>query len=185
MDRCGADNLHLIYLNLFKHLFKYTVHEGLPESKKIMVRDFCKNAGFYSYDTASVDEDPCKHWIGREVKRFIEKAEDMVPFLLQIAALPAECMPEMATAMNGDGEMESDGGGRRVLADMEEDIEREEELEPVMMKNAGRWDHFFVLVESISRPWPQGDIWTRMSTARGALSRSSTWARSVPMISSS
>ena len=109
----------------------------------------------------------------------------MVPFLLQIAALPAECMPEMATAMNGDGEMESDGGGRRVLADMEEDIEREEELEPVMMKNAGRWDHFFVLVESISRPWPQGDIWTRMSTARGALSRSSTWARSMPMISSS
>ena len=59
MDRCGADNLHLIYLNLFKHLFKYTVHEGLPESKKIMVRDFCKNAGFYSYDDASVDEDLC------------------------------------------------------------------------------------------------------------------------------
>ena len=63
-----------------------------------MVRDFCKNAGFYSYDTASVDEDPCKHWIGREVKRFIEKAEDMVPFLLQIAALPAE-----SHAGDGDG----------------------------------------------------------------------------------
>ena len=34
MDRCGADNLHLIYLNLFKHLFKYTIHEGLPESTR-------------------------------------------------------------------------------------------------------------------------------------------------------
>ena len=45
-------------------------------------------------------------WAHPEVKWFIEKAEDMVPFLLQIAALPAECMPEMATAMNGDGEME-------------------------------------------------------------------------------
>ena len=82
-----------------------------------------------------------------------------------------------------------------------EDMEREEELEPLIMKNAGCWDHFFVLVESISRPWPQGDMdadeyrkgravearatWTRTSTARGALPRSSTWARSVPMISSS
>ena len=156
MDRCGADNLHLIYLNLFKHLFKYTIHEGLPESKKIMVRDFCKNAGFYSYDAASVDEDPCKHWIGREVKRFIEKAEDMVPFLLQIAALPAECMQEMAATINDNGEMEMEEDEE--YSPTEEDIEREEELEPLMMKNAARWDHFFGLVESISRPWPQGDM---------------------------
>ena len=39
-----------------------------------------------------------------------------------------------------------------------EDMEREEELEPLMMKNAGRWDNFFALVESISRPWPQGEM---------------------------
>ena len=50
MDRCGVDNLHLVYLNLFKHLFRYTVHEGLPPSKKKIIRDYCKNAGFYSYD---------------------------------------------------------------------------------------------------------------------------------------
>ena len=31
MDRCGVDNLHLVYLNLFKSLFKYTIHEGLPK----------------------------------------------------------------------------------------------------------------------------------------------------------
>jgi hypothetical protein len=30
MERAGVDQLHLIYLNLFKHLFKYTIHEGLP-----------------------------------------------------------------------------------------------------------------------------------------------------------
>ena len=36
MRRCGNDNLHLVYLNMFKHLFKYTVHEPLPESKKIL-----------------------------------------------------------------------------------------------------------------------------------------------------
>jgi hypothetical protein len=156
MDRCGADNLHLIYLNLFKHLFKYTVHEGLPQAKKIMVRDFCKKAGFYSYDAASEDEDPCKHWIGREVKRFIEQAENMLPFLLQIAALPAEMMADMAAATNSDDEMEMDDDDE--YSPTEEDVEREEELEPIMMQNAARWDHFFALVESISRPWPQGDM---------------------------
>ena len=48
MDRCGVDNLHLIYLNIFKHLFKYTIHEGLPKEKKLLVREYCKAAGFYS-----------------------------------------------------------------------------------------------------------------------------------------
>eukprot|EP00966_Prymnesium_polylepis_P234861 5432272-Prymnesium_polylepis.1 len=31
MDRCGVDQLHLVYLNFFKHSFKYTVH-GAPAS---------------------------------------------------------------------------------------------------------------------------------------------------------
>ena len=48
MDRCGVDNLHLIYLNIFKHLFKYTIHEGLPPAKKLLVREYCKAAGSYS-----------------------------------------------------------------------------------------------------------------------------------------
>ena len=34
MWRIGADQLHLVYLNFFKHLFKYTCHENLPDSKK-------------------------------------------------------------------------------------------------------------------------------------------------------
>ena len=34
MESYGADELHLIYLNFFKHLFKYTIHEPLPVSKQ-------------------------------------------------------------------------------------------------------------------------------------------------------
>ena len=49
MRRCGADQLHLIYLNMFKHLFKYTIHEPLPESKKKIVSAYLSSAGFYSY----------------------------------------------------------------------------------------------------------------------------------------
>ena len=71
MRRCGNDNLHLVYLNMFKHVFKYTVHEPLPESKKKLVRDYLKEAGFYSYDAADDSDDPVKRWIGREVKRFL------------------------------------------------------------------------------------------------------------------
>jgi len=41
-----------------------------------------------AYDAASEDEDPTKHWIGREVKRFIAEAPLHVPFLLQLAAAP-------------------------------------------------------------------------------------------------
>ena len=60
MDRAGVDQLHLVYLNLFKHLFKYTIHHNLPTSKKILVRDYLIAANFYSYDAASPDEDPVK-----------------------------------------------------------------------------------------------------------------------------
>ena len=61
MDRCGVDNLHLVYLNFFKHLFKYTIHEGLPETKKTLIRDYCKNAGFYSYDAAGAIDPRAVH----------------------------------------------------------------------------------------------------------------------------
>ena len=108
MERCGVDNLHLIHLNCFKHYFKYTVHEGLPNSKKEIIRNYFKNAGFYSYDAASVDEDPVKHWIVREVKRFIEQSHLHLPFLLHLAAAPIDYIPEMADAVNDDGEEETE-----------------------------------------------------------------------------
>ena len=60
-----------------------------------------------------------------------------------------------AAATGGDDEMEMDEDDE--YSPTEEDVEHEEELEPTMMQNAARWDHFFALVESISRPWPQGE----------------------------
>ena len=30
MSEFGVDGLHLIFLNMFKHLFRYTIHDGLP-----------------------------------------------------------------------------------------------------------------------------------------------------------
>jgi hypothetical protein len=155
MERCGVDNLHLIYLNIFKHLFKYTIHEGLPKSKKVIVREYCKAAGFYSYDAAADDEDPTKHWIGREVKRFLAQADRHVPFLLQLAAAPADCIPEMADLANENGEQEMEyDEDYDPTPDM---IEEEELQEPDMMKNAGRWDNFLALVRAFQAPWPQGE----------------------------
>ena len=154
MERCGADNLHLTFLNLFKHLFKYTVHDGLPESKKKLMRAYTKQAGFYSYDAASDSEDPCKHWIGREVKRFIATAHLHLPFMLQLAAAPIDTVPELAATRNLalEEEMELD----EEYAPTEEEIEEEESLEPLMMQNAQAWDNFLIMVSDFARPWPQG-----------------------------
>ena len=156
MDRAGVDQLHLIYLNIFKHLFKYTIHEGLPDSKKMMVREYLKERGFYSYDAASDTEDPVKHWIGREVKRFIDEGHMHLPFLLQLAAAPADCCPEMEACANADGEQEMDDDDE--YAPTAADIAEEEKEEPLMMSNAGRWDHFLALARGSQAPWPQGDL---------------------------
>ena len=155
MERAGVDQLHLVFLNLFKHLFKYTIHEGLPASHKKVVAKYLKAAGFYSYDAASVDEDPTAHWIGREVKKFLDEAGKHVPFLLQVAASPADVCEEMAEFANTDGEqmMEEDDE----YAPTEEELAQEEKEEPVMMKNADRWDRFLALVAAIHVPWPQGE----------------------------
>eukprot|EP00966_Prymnesium_polylepis_P064191 1488285-Prymnesium_polylepis.1 len=119
MERCGVDQLHLVFLNMFKHLFKYTVHEGLPTSRKKLVSNYLKAAGFYSYDAASVDEDPTAHWIGREVKRFLNEADKHVLFLLQIASAPADVCEKMALNERGRRgrrvrrRVRADGGGAR------------------------------------------------------------------------
>jgi hypothetical protein len=155
MNRCGVDNLHLIYLNLFKHLFRYTIHDGLPESKKKIVAAYLKAAGFYSYDAASTDEDPVSHWIGREVKRFLHEAHRLLPFLLQIAAAPAECVPGMAAFANADGEQEMDDDDE--YAPTAEQVMQEEKDEPLMMRDAQRWDNFLALVAASAVEWPQGE----------------------------
>ena len=181
MDRAGVDQLHLIYLNLFKHLFKFTLHQPLPggpspcsplplpcapvlppasyvalaESKKMIVRDYFKAANFYSYDAADEAEDPVKRWIGREVKRFLEEAHIHLPFLLQLAAAPADVCEEMAACENEEGEqtMEYD----EEYGPDEEELAREEAEEPLMCANAQAWDDFLNLVRAIQAPWAEGD----------------------------
>ena len=49
MERAGVDQLHLVYLNHFKHLFNHTVHANLPSRKKKLVAAYLKQCGFYSY----------------------------------------------------------------------------------------------------------------------------------------
>jgi hypothetical protein len=58
MERIGNDQLHLIYLNIFKHVFKYTIHEPLPESKRKIVASYLREAGFYSYAADDESDDP-------------------------------------------------------------------------------------------------------------------------------
>ena len=101
MCHAGVDNLHLTYLNCFKHIFKYTVHEGLPDSNKAAVARYVRAQHFYSYDAQSEEDDPCKTWIGREVKRFIEEAATHLPVLLRLASAPADIVAELSGCVNG------------------------------------------------------------------------------------
>ena len=41
-------------------------------------------------------------------------------------------------------------------APTEEEIEQEEQEEPLMMENVQAWDNFIALITETSRPWPQG-----------------------------
>ena len=57
MESAGVDMLHILYLNIFKMAFNYTIHQNLPVSKKKLVRSYLKAAGFYSYDAAAAEEE--------------------------------------------------------------------------------------------------------------------------------
>ena len=155
MDRAGVDQLHLVYLNTFKHLFKYTIHHALPDSKKKLVRDYVKAANFYSYDAASDEEDPVKRWIGREVKRFLEEAHVHLPFLLRLAAAPADVVEEIGECVNADGEQTMDSDSE--YEPDEETLAAEESEESLMCSNAGVWDHFLTYVRAIQTQWAEGE----------------------------
>ena len=102
MERAGVDDLHLDYLNIFKHLFKYTIHEGLPESNKKAVAAYLRDQHFYSYNALGDEEsDPCSGWIGREVKRFIYEACTHLPVLLRLAHAPPDVIDELTETVNG------------------------------------------------------------------------------------
>ena len=48
----------------------------------------------------------------------------------------------------------------------DEEIEKEEQEEPLMMQNAQAWDNFVDLVAETARPWPQGADDTDTYTGR-------------------
>ena len=82
--------------------YAYTYAYAYAESKKKVVRNYLKAAGFYSYDAAAADEEnPVMRWIGREVKRFLAEADIHLPFLLRVAAAPADMDADMAEMVGG------------------------------------------------------------------------------------
>ena len=57
------------------------------------MKQYLRAAGFYLYDAeAAAEESPVTRWIGREVKRFLAQGDIHIPFLLRIAAAPAESL---------------------------------------------------------------------------------------------
>ena len=156
MLRLGADQLHLVYLNMFKHLFKYSIHEPLPESKKKVVSKYLKAAGFYSYDAADESDDPVKRWIGREVKRFLHEADCLLPFLLNLSSGQIDVGEDTAAATNEDGEEEMDVSGDEFEPTAEE-IATEAARPKQIVLNADRWDRFLSWVRDIEVPWEASD----------------------------
>jgi len=121
------------------------------------VRDYLKKAGFYSYDAAAADEEnPVMRWIGREVKRFLAEAQIHVPFLLRVAAAPADMTPDMASMTNQQGELELEEDDELNMGHCTrtaEELNQEEHDQPTMMLHAGMWDHFLDMNAEAKRPW--------------------------------
>ena len=150
MKRCGVDGLHLVYLNFFKHLFKYTIHEPLPDSKKSIVAKYLKEMGFYSYDAADEGDDPVKRWIGREVKRFLHEADMHLPFLLRLACGQIDLSDCASLNSAGEESMRVDGG---MFAPSDDEVEEERERPSLLQETAGYWDNFLNWVADIETPW--------------------------------
>ena len=157
MRRCGVDNLHLVYLNVFKHLFKYTIHEPLPASKQKLIAHYVREAGFYSYDAADEGDDPVKRWIGREVKRFIHEADQHLPFLLQLASSQIDLTETGGQGAAGQGaageQPESMDFSGDEFEPTEEEVAAERASEPLVVANAARWDRFLSWVRGIEEVW--------------------------------
>eukprot|EP00965_Chrysotila_dentata_P108007 3567289-Pleurochrysis_carterae.AAC.1 len=167
MLHAGVHMLHLFYLNLFKHLSQYSVYTTACQllsrlsvatnyavgTKKKLVRDYLRNAGLYSYDAASVqEENPEKRWIGREVKRLLQEAHLHLPFLLRVAGAPPDMCPDIANHADEQNELAMDIDEDDEYAPSAEDLSAEEEEEPLMMANAAHWDRFFAFGKAIQRP---------------------------------
>ena len=155
MTRYGCDQLHLVYLNMFKHIFKYTIHEPLPISKKKIVARYLKAAHFYSYDADDESDDPTKRWIGREVKRFLHEADVHLPFLLGLSCTSIDQSACLDQYLNPAGQEGMD------LSD-DEFVDEEIEDDPAdsmsqLQLNATRWDHFLDWVRGLEQTWDPED----------------------------
>ena len=82
----------------------------MAETKQKIVRDYTRDAGFYSYNAADVEApDPSAKWIGREVKRFISQAHLHLPFLLRLASAPPDLVDLIANGATEDGNTPEQG----------------------------------------------------------------------------
>ena len=154
MRRVGVDDLHLAYLNMFKHLFKYTIHEPLPVSKQKIVSRYLRDAGFYSYDAADESDDPVKRWIGREIKRFLHEADHHLPFLLGLASSQIDACPETQAATNAADEEVMDVSDDE-FAPSEEEIAVEAARTPLISENATFWDDFLQWTRDTETEWAE------------------------------
>ena len=157
MRRAGVDNLHLVYLNMFKHLFKYTIHEPLPLSLQKRVAKYLSESGFYSYKADDESEDPVKRWIGREVKRFLHEADVHLPFLLRLASGAIDACAETLESTNSDGEEEMDVEDDQFEPTPEE-VAQEAARVPLLAKNAIRWDEMLQWCRDIETPWAEDTL---------------------------
>ena len=90
-------------------------------------------------------------WISREVRRFCAEGHIHLPFLLRVAAAPAEIFGENADITNDDGEIELEMTDELHVTQAQTDAEAADE--PEMMKHAGYWDDFLALMAESVRAW--------------------------------
>eukprot|EP00965_Chrysotila_dentata_P235751 6200937-Pleurochrysis_carterae.AAC.1 len=158
MDQAGVDGLHLIFLNVFKLLFDYTLHQDFPVKTLKLVKAYLTKVGFYSYDAAADDENRVSRWIGREAKRFLATADIHLPFSLRVATAPAELMAdgwEQAVGVDGSVHVEADDK-LALSGDESDDTEgsSKKEAEPTTAEHAYcMWDNFLRLVRCTQKEW--------------------------------
>eukprot|EP00965_Chrysotila_dentata_P124984 4131278-Pleurochrysis_carterae.AAC.1 len=127
-------------------------------SKEKLVRHYLRNAGFYSYDAASAEEeDSVKRWIEHEVKRFLQEAHMHLSLLLRLASAPPDTCPGMEQHANEEEQLcMADADEDDEYAPIADELHEREAYEPVMMVNAERRDRFLSFVKEIQRPWARG-----------------------------
>ena len=92
------------------------------------------------------------------MKRFLELGDVHIPFLLRVAAAPAEILAGAhAPPVNDAGEIELDDEDDDEDQPTEEELQAEEAAEPEMMKAAIYWDNFCALVRNCQEPWEATD----------------------------